>query len=107
MLVFNVANNVGFGDKKQTLWFGCSVYGKQAESTLVDYLKKGQAVFVTGELSQGGDKNQFLNVRVNSIDLVGSPKPEQTAQARPQPTRRNNAKEASDVYDDFNDSIPF
>ncbi len=52
VLNVTVANNIGFGDKQQTLWIRCAVWGKRAEGQLKDYLLKGQQVFVSGELSQ-------------------------------------------------------
>jgi len=52
VLNVTVANNIGFGDKQQTLWIRCAVWGKRAEGQLQNYLKKGQQVFVSGELSQ-------------------------------------------------------
>ncbi|MDP3331175.1 MAG: single-stranded DNA-binding protein, partial [Methylococcaceae bacterium] len=46
VLNVRVANNVGFGDKQQTLWIRVAVWGKRAEGQLANYLKKGQQVFV-------------------------------------------------------------
>ena len=51
LLVFNVASDVGFGDKKNTIWVECNLWGKRAE-TLHKYLKKGTTVTVIGELSE-------------------------------------------------------
>ncbi|MFI3180021.1 MAG: single-stranded DNA-binding protein, partial [Methylococcales bacterium] len=51
VLNVSVANNVGFGDKQQTVWLRVVLWGKRAEGTLKDYLKKGQQVFVSGELT--------------------------------------------------------
>lgn len=69
---FSVAVKSGFGDKAQTIWIGCDLWGKQAESKLPDYLKKGQQVAVSGELSSREHEGKtYLGVRVSSIDLVG------------------------------------
>ena len=51
LLVFNVASDVGFGDKKTTIWVECNLWGRRAE-TLHRYLKKGTTVTVIGELSE-------------------------------------------------------
>ena len=52
VLNFTVANNIGFGDRQQTLWIRVALWGKRAEGQLQNYLKKGQQVFVSGELTQ-------------------------------------------------------
>lgn len=86
---FSVAVKSGYGDKAQTIWLACDIWGKQAEGKLPDYLKKGQQVVVSGELSSREHEGKtYLGVRVNSIDLVGG-KSEGTSQApapRPQQT---------------------
>ena len=40
VLGFAVANDVGFGERKQTLWADCSLWGRRAEA-LAQYLTKG------------------------------------------------------------------
>jgi len=52
VLNVTVANNIGFGDRQQTIWVRVTLWGKRAEGQLQNYLKKGQQVFVSGELSQ-------------------------------------------------------
>jgi single-strand DNA-binding protein len=77
VLNVTVANNIGFGDKQQTLWIRCAVRGKRAEGQLKDYLKKGQQVFVSGELTQSeyqgndGATKTSLELNVTVIDLIG------------------------------------
>ena len=77
VLTVNVANNVGFGDKQKTMWIRVTLWGKRAESNLKDYLKKGQQVFVSGELTTNeytandGTKRTSLELNANIIDLVG------------------------------------
>lgn len=69
---FSVAVRAGYGEREQTLWIDCALWGKQAESKLPDYLKKGQQVSVSGELStREHDGKTYLTVRVSSVDLVG------------------------------------
>ena len=103
---FSVAVKAGYGDKAQTIWIACALWGKQAESKLVDYLVKGQGVAVSGELStREHDGKTFLQVRVGTVDLVGggkaegggaSPKPQQQSKPAPAP-----------VEDFDNSEIPF
>jgi single-strand DNA-binding protein len=77
VLNVTVANNIGYGDKQQTLWINCAVWGKRAEGALKDYLKKGQQVFVSGELSQreykanDGSTKTALELNASILDLVG------------------------------------
>jgi single-strand DNA-binding protein len=77
VLNVNVANNVGFGDKQQTLWIRVVLWGKRAEGQLKDYLKKGQQVFVSGELTMSeytgndGMRRTQLEVNATILDLIG------------------------------------
>ena len=77
VLNVTVANNIGFGDKQQTLWISCALWGKRAEGQLHNYLKKGQQVFVSGELTQreyranDGTTKTSLELNASIIDLVG------------------------------------
>ena len=77
VLNVSVANNIGFGDKQKTMWIRVALFGKRAEGSLKDYLKKGQQVFVSGELSTrewtDKDGNMMANFELmaNVIDLVG------------------------------------
>lgn len=69
---FSVAENVGFGDKKQTIWYDVSIWGKQAQSNFVDYLKKGQMVQVVGELTtREYNGKTYLEVRSFTCNLAG------------------------------------
>jgi single-strand DNA-binding protein len=67
----SLAVDSGFGAKKQTLWFDLSLWGKRAES-LVQYLKKGAQVGVSGELGtrEHNDKT-YLTLRVQEVSLLG------------------------------------
>src|SRR3989304_10073979 len=47
---FSVAVSDGFGDKKHTIWFRVSAWGKLAETTN-QYLKRGSKVLVEGRLT--------------------------------------------------------
>jgi single-strand DNA-binding protein len=124
-----VANHVGFGDKQQTLWIQVSLFGKRAESGVVQYLKKGQPVFVSGELTareyqaNDGTTRTSLDLVANILDLVGK-KPTtdagfQQAQPSTYPPASNTSNNRpapiqppSGGHDNFNDApydddIPF
>ena len=104
VLNFSIGVKSGFGEREQTLWIDCSLFGKQAESKLVDYLVKGQQVAVSGELgTRLHEEKIYLTLRVNSIDLVGGKK-DATNSSEPQQSR----PAPQPAPDDFDaDQIPF
>lgn len=87
---FSLAMKSGFGDKAQTIWVDCSLWGKQAESGLVQYLKKGQFVVVTGEMgTREHEGKTYITLRVNGVTLGGKQDsqgqaPQQSQQRQPQ-----------------------
>jgi single-strand DNA-binding protein len=84
---FSVADSQG--RDKPTIWWNCGLYGKRAES-LSQYLLKGQAVTVTGSVSERewtdkeGNKRKSMDVRVSDVALQGGRKNEETQQERRQ-----------------------
>ncbi len=118
VLNVTVANNIGFGDKQQTLWIRCAVWGKRAEGSLHNYLKKGQQVFVSGELSQSeyraqdGSTKTSLELNANIIELVGKrSESNQPTQQNYQPSAQSPASAQPASHDNFDapydDDIPF
>lgn len=82
---FSLAVKSGYGDKAQTVWVDCSIWGKQAESGLVQYLKKGQFVVVTGELgTREHEGKTYVTLRVNNVTLGGKQDAQKTAQGQQQ-----------------------
>jgi len=71
VLKFSVANNIGWGEKRQTMWIGCSLFGQRAEK-LQQFLPKGTKVFVYGELSMNTSSQgkSFLNLNVSDVDVI-------------------------------------
>jgi single-strand DNA-binding protein len=71
---FSVADNQG--KDKQAIWWSASLYGKRAES-LAPYLVKGQAVTITGTVTEreftdkDGHKRKAMDVRVGDVALQG------------------------------------
>lgn len=88
---FPAAVDVGFGKNKTTLWLDCSIWGKRAESGLVQCLVKGQQVHVIGEIGtrefskRDGSQGFAVTLRVNDINLAGNSQPPQQAQQPQQP----------------------
>lgn len=117
VLSVTVANNIGFGDKQQTLWVRVALFGKRAEGNLQNYLKKGQQVFVSGELSQNeykandGSMKTSLELVANIIDLIGKKgevgqgqQAYQTAASQQPAASQGNLDNFDAPYDD---DIPF
>jgi single-strand DNA-binding protein len=116
VLSVTVANNVGFKDKEQTLWIRVALFGKRAEGGLQNYLKKGQQVFVSGELTQNeykandGSMKTSLELNANIIDLLGKrneasqPQHYQASEKQPSPPQGGSHDNFDAPYDD---DIPF
>jgi len=121
VLNVTVANNTGFGDRQKTLWVRVTLWGKRAEGSFPSYLKKGQQVFVSGELSQSeyqaqdGTTKTTLELNANTIDLVGKRNdsmdpvqpnyqpPQQATKQQSSSARQDYGSNANDGYDD----VPF
>ena len=94
---FDVACNIGYGDRKKTIYLRCDLWNKRAES-LHSYLKKGNQVFISGELSteeytdKNGDIKSSLKCRVNDLSFGAE-------------TRNNEKIQQEPTIDD--DEIPF
>lgn len=106
-LSFSVADSQG--REKPTIWWNCKLWGKRA-SSLQQYLVKGQAVTVSGNVTlrewqaQDGTPKQSLELRVQDVALQGG-KREQREEAPP--PRRAPAKSQGSGFDDMNDDIPW
>jgi len=124
---FSIAMKSGYGDKAQTIWVDCSLWGKQAESGLVQYLKKGQFVVLSGEMgTREHEGKTYITLSMENAKLEGAnfteSAPQQGVWAQPstapqQPQRpvqqpqnngyaaARNAPQQPTNFDD--DSIPF
>jgi len=108
MLKFSVGENVGWGDKKTTNWWNCTLFGKQAEGDLMDYLVKGAQVLIRGEVSfnQGNDGKTYNSVRVTDIELVGSKNNTQQSSQKPKQQQGYGNQNHSN-NNDLDDDLPF
>lgn len=96
---------VAVSDKKngneKTTWYRCALFGKYGE-TMVQYLKKGTPVMISGTLditlwtNKDDQVSAIPNVNVNTVKLMGQAKQQQAAPA-PQPANNGG----------FDDDIPF
>ena len=77
VMTFSVAVKSGYGDNAKTNWINCAMFGKRTEGQLINYLKKGTQVAISGEYElkewqgQDGTQNKMPSVRVNELDLIG------------------------------------
>jgi single-strand DNA-binding protein len=87
VLNFNLAETLGFGDQKRTQWFRCAMFGERA-TKLQQYLKKGTAITVTGEMElrewtdqASGEIKKALQINVDRVALMGDkPQTQQPSQ---------------------------
>ena len=113
---FSVADSQG--KDKPTIWWNCQLFGKRAEA-LSQYLVKGEAVTVSGTVSQrtytdkNGQERTSMDVRVNDVALQGgrrdaepSNKPSQDgAKSRQLEPRKHDA--GAGGFADMDSDIPF
>ena len=97
---WSLAVDSGYGDKKQTLWLDCSLWGKLGEKVAA-YLTKGSQLGVTGELgSREHDGKTYLTLRVSEVTLIGGRQESQGSSAPQRPAQQAPAS------GDLNDDIP-
>jgi single-strand DNA-binding protein len=102
---FSVAFTRKRKDKESTTWCRCDWFGTRAEK-VAQYLEKGKAVLVTGELyedtyEKDGQERKSLKVDVRDVTLLGGKQDGERAA----PAQRAAAP-SRDAGDDF-DSTPF
>ena len=112
---FSVAVKSGYGDKAETTWAKCTIWGKRGEAVL-PYLTKGQLVGISGEntlrkyVKKDGTNDASLEVRVNDVTLLGkrddSSGDSTREQSPPDAAKPQRAPQAGS-FDDFDDDIPF
>ena len=102
---FSLAMKSGYGEKAQTIWLDCSLWGKQAESGLVQYLKKGQFVVLSGELgTREHEGKTYLTLRVNDVTLGG--KSEQSNQQPQQQQQQQPQRQAQQPQQGYQQPMP-
>lgn len=97
VLTADVAVNAGFGEYRKTLYIKVQQWGDRSEN-IIPFLKKGQFIGGTGELSRnewGDECNKKVDfvVDVISIQLLGSKPQSSTPMA---PSAFKNAAAAAD-----------
>ena len=94
---FSVAVDDRSGKEKRTLFFDCSMWGQRG-SAVVGYLKKGNPVTVSGDLStREHDGKTYLTVRVNELTLQGGGEPRAQEQPYTEPSGGRPSLEHDDI----------
>lgn len=82
---FSIAVNRGYGDKKETFFINCTIFGNDREKnpaiSLAEKAEKGQEIIVKGRLSTNKkDDKTHYNMTVTEYEYIfsGSPKPPQS-----------------------------
>lgn len=105
LCTFSVAGSVGYGDRKQTIWFDVTKWGKGADA-LSRMLLKGTKVTVSGELSQREYEGKtYLQVRADHVALQGERQPQRAGGDGG--IERSQPPSSRPPFDDFDDAPPF
>lgn len=79
ILNFSLPIDIGFGEKKETMWVRCAMFGERAQK-LAEHLVKGKGVQVVGEFRMPtiyeGKNGSAVNMEfnVNQLSFVGGAK---------------------------------
>ena len=108
---WSLAVDKGWGDRKETVWLDCSLWGERGEK-LAEHLTKGAQIGVTGELgAREHEGKTYITLDVREVTLVGGKPQGNTSASGPRggaPARQRPAKATDWPADDFSDdSIPF
>ena len=105
---FSIAIDNGYGDKKKTNFFNCTIFGKQAEA-FEKYVPKGTKVLLECEANQNQYTDKNGN-KVNSVDFIVKSfefcESKSQSNSQPQPTP-NNDNSWLNIPDGVEDSLPF
>lgn len=97
---FSIADSQG--KDKDAIWWNCQLFGKRAES-LAQYLTKGQAVTITGVISQrkytdkNGQERISTDVRINDIALQGGRKESSSQQSNQETAKQKSYFPSNDI----------
>ena len=107
---FSLADDIGWGDKKRTIWLKCAMFGDRAEK-VAPYLTKGSIVQIHGEPEseawiKDGEAKSTIKVLVSDVKLFGGGQRADLPIATD--TDASKAKRgAAPAGQGFDDDIPF
>ena len=100
---FPVADEAGYGDNKQTIWFDVTNWGKGSRG-LADLLRKGSKVTVIGELTtREYEGKTYLQCRADKVKIHSAAQGEGGGGSH----RPAVNAPADGSYDDLEDDVPF
>lgn len=103
---WSLAVDSGYGEKKQTLWLDCSLWGKRAEK-VSEYITRGSQLGVSGELgTREHDGKTYLTLKVAEVSLIGGKADGTQRSERPAARQERGPAPAPDP-DFSDDDIPF
>ena len=107
---FSIAIDSGYGDKKKTSFFNCTIFGKQAEA-FEKYVPKGTKVLLECEANQNQYTDKNGN-KVNSVDFIVKSfefcESKSQSNSQPQSTPASNDNDWLNIPDNLDDSsLPF
>ena len=104
---FSIAIDSGYGDKKKTSFFNCTIFGKQAEA-FERYVPKGTKVLLECEANQNQYTDKNGN-KVNSVDFIVKSFEfcESKSQSNSQPQTAQSVDMGGRHIDTDMDSLPF
>jgi single-strand DNA-binding protein len=115
ILSFSVGSDIGYGDKKQTIWLDCSIFGARGEK-LAQFLTKGTSVTVIGEFGQrtyqnkSGETVTATTVKVMEVALQGGGQQQQQSSYQ-EPAKSQGGygggRAPKPAMADLDDEIPF
>ena len=110
MTTFNVAVNVGWGEKRHMSPIRCTKFGKGADK-VAQYLTKGTKVVVTGNYDDGiwqpkdgGEPRVNRNLTVSELEFASG---SGGGGQRQSPSASAQAPAAAPAKPDFDDDFPF
>jgi single-strand DNA-binding protein len=110
---FVLAVDTGWGDRKETLWIDCSLWGERAEK-LQPHLVKGKQLTVSGDIGlrtfqkRDGSTGATITLNVQRLTLQGGGEQRPAAAPAPAaPPPQRPAPPPPSGGDPFNDDIPF
>lgn len=107
---FTVAVNDGFGDKQQSIWIDCALWGDRAEKA-TELLTKGKPVGIVARLRPArvfdGNNGPSPVICADVIEYTLLSKREDSQYSNNQHQDRRTTAEPSDDLDGMDDDIPF
>lgn len=85
----SVAVEVGYGDKKDTLWLQAVVWGEQNAQRFHDYCQKGTRVYLTGTpgvnawKTKDGDVRSQMTFTIQEFRVLSGGRPKEDAEPTP------------------------